>query len=398
MEPISKLFTMSMQTGELPKDWRRANITPLFKKGDKNIPSNYRPVCLISIVVKTLERLIHNRISEFLNTNNKLVSFQHGFRRGHSCQTQLLSTVHDWVKSIDSKASSHVVFLDFCKAVPHRRLLLKLEHIGIRGTLLHWIEAFLSDHEQRVLEHIGIRGILLHWIEAFLSDREQRVLIDGHSSDWAQVISGVPQGSILGPLLLLVYVNDIGTSLTSTVKLFADDCTLYREIRNKDDAELLQYDLNKLYLWTRQWLNASKCKVMRITNKKIFISFDYKLNDLSLEWVNTFKFLGIKITQKVDTHIGSFATRLLNLLRRNMSGCSKQAKSRPYTALVQPQLETSVPVWSPCDSIEKVQKRAARWICAKWDKDSFQWSHSYDDCRLELGWQTLKQRRKLLIC
>ena len=110
-------------------------------------------------------------MSEFLNTNNKLVSFQHGFRRGHSCQTQLLSTVHDWVKSVDSKASSHVVFLDFCKAfdsVPHRRLLLKLEHIGIRGTLLHWIEAFLSD-------------------------REQRVLIDGHSSDWAQVISGVPQ-------------------------------------------------------------------------------------------------------------------------------------------------------------------------------------------------------------
>ena len=131
----------------------------MFKKGDKSIPSNYRSVSLSSIVVKMLERLIHNRMSKFLNTNNRLVSFQHGVRRGHSCQTQLLSTVHDWVKSIDGKASSHVVFLDFCKAfdsVPHRRLLLKLEHIGVRGTLLRWIKAFLSDREQRVF----VDGIL----------------------------------------------------------------------------------------------------------------------------------------------------------------------------------------------------------------------------------------------
>ena len=210
-----------------------------------------------------------------------------------------------------------------------------------------------------------------------------------------------------------MYINDIhvGTSLNSTVKLFADDCILYREIRHNDDAQLLQYDFKKLYLWTQQWqlkLNVSKCKVMRITKKKIFISFDYRLNDLSLEWVNTFKFLGIKITPSLSwskhiLEVSSKVTSLLNLLRRNMSGCSKQAKSRAYVALVRPQLENSVPVWSPydnvsCDSIEKAQKRAARWICAKWDKDSFQWSHSYDDCCLELGWQTLRQRRNLLIC
>ena len=170
-------------------------------------------VSLTSIVVKTL---VHNRLTDFLSKYNKLVKYQHGFQKGHSCQTQLLSTIHEWAMSIIHKASSHIIFLDFSKAfdsVPHRRLLLKLEHIGVRGTLLHWVRGFLSN-------------------------REQRVIIDGQMSDWARVTFGVPQGPILGQLLFLIYVNDTDSDISSSVRLFADDCVIYQEVRNTVDVEL----------------------------------------------------------------------------------------------------------------------------------------------------------------
>ena len=244
--PLTKLFNKSIEAGQIPRDWTRANVTPVFKKGNKHSPSNYRPVSLTSLVVKILERLIHSRITDFLDQHHKLSSFQHGFRRGHSCQTQLLATVHEWARSLDNRASTHVIFLDFSKAfdsVPHQKLLLKTENIGVRGNLLGWIKAFLTG-------------------------REQRVLIDGQSSDWTNVSSGVPQGSVLGPLLFLIYVNDVGSGLCSSTRLFADDCTLYREVTSPRDCEQLQEDLNAVYRWTQIWqlsLNQSKCKVMRVT-------------------------------------------------------------------------------------------------------------------------------------
>ena len=136
-------------------------------------------------------------------------------------KTQLLSTVDDWAKSLDKGKSTHAIFLDFAKAfdsVPHRRLLIKLENVGIRGKLLKWIEAFLTN-------------------------RYQRVLLDGQASNWERVTSGVPQGSILGPLLFLLYVNDIGDNLKSPNKLFADDCIVYKEIKERQDCEVLQRDI-----------------------------------------------------------------------------------------------------------------------------------------------------------
>ena len=134
-EPLIQLYNLSLQSGVLPRDWRRANVTPVFKKGDKHSPSNYRPISLTSLVVKCLERLVHTRILEFLEANNKLSSHQHGFRKGHSCQTQLLGMIHELARSLDNRLSTHVIYLE-------------LDCMGIRGNILRWIEVFLSDREQ----------------------------------------------------------------------------------------------------------------------------------------------------------------------------------------------------------------------------------------------------------
>ena len=327
---------------------------------------------------------------EFLSTNDKLSPYQHGFRSGHSPQTQLLESVHEWAKCLDNGASSHVVFTDFSKAfdtVRHQCLLLKLEHIGISGNLLKWF-----DH--------------------FLTNRRQRVVIDGYSSHWLTVTSGVPQGTILGPLLFLIYVDDIGNGLSSTVRLFADDCTLYREVRSLQDCTLLQQDINKLHSWTQKWqlaLNTNKCKVMNISLKKKALPFTYCINNNPLEWVDVIKCLGVKIHRKLSwadhvTEITSRASQILNLLRRSMHGCHKDAKSIAYTALVRPHLEYSSPVWTPhhqklIDSIEKIQKRAARWICGtKWNNTDYCWSTPYANLCSDLQWTTLERRRSIASC
>jgi len=194
----------------------------VHKKGSKHCPKNYRPISLTSIVVKIMERMVHRKIMNFLSEYNKLHSSQHGFRSGHLCQTQLLETVHQWANTLDRRSSSHMLFLNFSKAfdsVPHRRLLLKLDCIGVRGNLLRWIQAFLVS-------------------------RRQRVVVNGCSSNWAPVSSGVPPASILGPLLFLLYVNDIGVCLESQTRLFADDCTIFRDVAGREDCEGLQSDLH----------------------------------------------------------------------------------------------------------------------------------------------------------
>ena len=196
------IFNMSISTGSVPSDWRSANITCLFKKGERSAAANYRPVSLTSVPCKMLEHIIFRHIMLHLEEHDILVEYQHGFRKKRSCESQLVITMEDVARSMDTRKQIDMLVLDFSKAfdtVAHERLLIKLDHYGIRGNLHHWLRQWPTE-------------------------RNQKVVVDGEESDSVHVKSGVPQGTVLGPLMFLIFVNDIGRKVTSSkLRLFADD-------------------------------------------------------------------------------------------------------------------------------------------------------------------------------
>ncbi len=346
--PLCKLFNNSIQTGVIPQDWRDANITPLFKKGSRMSANNYRPVSLTSQVCKLLERLILDILWSHINKNNIISCQQHGFQENCSCVSQLLECLQDWTKWTDEGDGVDSIYLDFSKAfdsVPHSRLLQKLENLGIRGQILSWIGAFLQD-------------------------RRQRVLLKNGTSDWEPVISGVPQGSILGPVLFLLYVNDLPDITQNTAKMFADDTKLYARIQDEQDCENLQRDLNHLSVWSRQWLlnfNADKCVVLRI---KSSLNYIYTLNGTYLQEVKSQKDLGVTISNTLhpSNHISTIVKRAnsrIYMIKRCFTGLTQKKVLTLYTSLVRPILEYASPVWSPWQAgdkelLEKTQRKCLR--------------------------------------
>ena len=242
---LASLFQQSLDTGNLPDDWLLANVTALFKKGSRESPENYRPVSLTAIMCKLLEHILHSQISKHLEAHNILTTLQHGFRKGHSCVTQLIQVVDDWMEGVEKSQQIDAAILDFTKAfdcVPHERLKSKLHHYGIRNNTLNWITRFLTQ-------------------------RQQRVVINGESSKWHPVISGVPQGTVLGPLLFLIYINDIVEDLQCNIRLFADDAILYTTVSSVQDCSKLQNDLDKVCQWASKWqmtFNPKKCNTMSV--------------------------------------------------------------------------------------------------------------------------------------
>ena len=234
----------------MPSDWKHANVCPIYKKGDKHNAINYRPVSLTCILSKLCEHIISSSIMRHLEQHSILYDLQHGFRSGRSCETQLISFIQELCSSNDKNIQTDVIVMDFAKAfdkVPHKRLLHKLNYYGIRGNTLNWIQDFLSL-------------------------RSQTVLLEGVKSDNIQVTSGVPQGTVLGPILFLIYINDFHEYLNySTLRLFADDSIIYKEIRSIDDTIKLQNDLDAAAKWEQDWLmsfHPDKCSVLRVTNKQ----------------------------------------------------------------------------------------------------------------------------------
>ena len=206
--PLTDIFHKSLSSGVIPDDWKKANITCIFKKGNKQNPGNYRPVSLTSVICKLLERTVREEIVNHLSVNKLLSDSQFGFRKNRSTILQLLTVMNEWTEALDDGIQIDTVYLDFRKAfdsVPHKRLIKKLEGYGIKG-------------------------ILLEWFKNFLNGRQQRVVINGKTSDWTNVLSGIPQGSILGPILFIIFINDLPGVVGNVCKLFADDCKLYKNI------------------------------------------------------------------------------------------------------------------------------------------------------------------------
>ena len=410
------LFSQSYKEGYPPKSWTHALVCPIFKKGKKSLPENYRPVSLTAIPCKLYEHIIVSQIWQHLNKYNIITSKQHGFRSGMSCETQLIEVLEDWTSAMNQgSAQIDVIVLDFSKAfdvVPHHRLLQKLSSYGITGQTNKWIEGFLMS-------------------------RTHEVVVNGSKSSKHNVTSGVPQGTVLGPLLFLLYINDIENNLQSTIRLFADDSAIYREINSIDDAIVLQSDLFKLQEWADKWqmcFNVKKCKAMRITRRtKNKIDHTYVMSTpksptnikvlpvvdaaaratLSvqppngsyspLEEIQSDRYLGVILDNKLtfNSHVDTItqkATNLLNLCRRNLYMCPPEVKQIAYNSLIRPHLEYASAAWSPytnrnIDKIEAVQRRAARFILNNhtYGPDA----HLTSQIQTQLKWLPLQHRRAL---
>ena len=242
---LSDLFNKSLNTGKIPKKWKTSNITPIPKSGPKNKASNYWPISLLSIVSKVLEHCIYNQLINHLSC--QLHNLQFGFFKGKSTTSQLLQVLHEIGESLDKRIQTDILYLDFAKAfnkVDHQLLMKKLGRVGVGRNLLAWFENYLTD-------------------------RHQQVTVLGKTSQSIPVLLRIPQGSILGLLLFLVYVNDIPQITTlSSVAMFADDTKCYRAIRTTEDLKHLQCDLDRINEWCQTWrmnLNQSKCGLLSLT-------------------------------------------------------------------------------------------------------------------------------------
>ncbi len=247
-------------------------------------------------------------------------------------------------------------------------------------------------------------GKTKNWIRTWLTCRTQKVVVDGSCSDKVEVTSGVPQGTVLGPLCFLLYVNNIGDAVSpgTHIKLFADDCLLFREINCDADASQLQQDLNSLVKWSHTWqmsFNVTKCHTLKVHRKKKPNTYQYTMDNIPVSEVNHHPYLGVELERDMSwqQHISDITTkasRTLGLLKRNFSSCSTTVKSTAYKTLVRPKLEYSSSVWDPhydCkkEELEKVQRKAARWTL-----NQYSWTTSVSGLQSQLHWPPLYQRRQ----
>ena len=354
--PITIIMKKSLADGYLPKDWRLAIVSPIYKKGAKNLAENYRPISLTSIICRLMEKLLKCQIMNHLEQENLLSKKQYGFVNKRSTTTQLLNYLDFCAEAIANGNVVDAIYFDFAKAfdtVPHKRLLKKLQAYGIKNHILDWIKAFLTD-------------------------RYQAVRVSDTLSDKRKVISGVPQGSVLGPLLFVLYINDLPEAVDSEVYLFADDTKIVNKVEDVQDAMKLQKDINALENWSKTWLlrfHPDKCHVLTLGKfDNIRHAHQYTLGDVVLEHVFSEKDLGVTFDSELtfEEHIlnqVNKANSIVGLIRRSFVYLTPSLFRQLFIAFVRPHLEYAQVVWSPkfrkhSKLIENVQRRATKIVSA----------------------------------
>ena len=357
--PLSNLFNMSFSSGECPSFLKISSVIPIYKKDSKLIVANYRPISLLSNINKILEKLMFNRLYSFLEANKCIYELQFGFRQKHSTNHALLNMTQQIKEAIDSGNLAVGVFVDFQKAfdtVNHKILLNKLEHYGVRG-------------------------LANQWFSSYLANRQQYVSINGVKSKTKPILHGVPQGSVLGPLLFLVYINDLNTCIhNSTTRHFADDTNLmyivdYSKPRNRNPLRKLNVDLKSLNQWliaNKISLNATKTELIYFRNARTPIpSTALKLNGVKLEQTNQVKYVGITFDEYITfkrhiTLLNSKLKRANNLIALSRHYLTKKLLMQIYYGQFYSHLNYGCQLWGQNENAISqtitLQKKAVRLL------------------------------------
>jgi hypothetical protein len=369
---------MSMKQGIIPKEWKCANVVPVYKSGGKSDPNNYRPISLLSIISKVMESIINDKLRKHVFGLRLISDNQYGFRPNHSTLDLLTVTTQKWANALDKGQEVKVVALDISRAfdsVWHKGLLSKIMSLGIGGSLYRWIREFLIN---RVI----------------------RVVMNGCQSSVGPVNCGVPRGSILGPTLFLIFINDLCDTVKSDINMFADDTTISVVVPNVSSrlntVQMLNEDLREIEFWAEKWLvtfNAKKTQLLHISRKhdtddtKVFF-----LNE-TLVPEDTIKLLGVHISKTMDwtLHVADIAKRAgqcLGMIRKAKHLLNPEGLSTLYKTKVQSVMEYCGPVWQSAHQTElhkldTIQRRACKLMGGN------------GDIIPELNVQSLSHRRKV---
>lgn len=383
---LTMIFSQSIAYSTFPEEWKLAKVTPIYKKGGKKDPSNYRPISVIPAISKIFEKIVYDQLYNYLDKYEILTVNQSGFRNLHSTMTALIEATNKWSLDLDQGRFNGIVFIDLQKAfdtIDHAILITKLKFYGIDSKSLGWFSSYLSH-------------------------RSQQCSINGALSSPCEVSHGIPQGSNLGPLLFLIYINDLPNCLSvATPRMFADDTSI--SVASESTSELestLNLELEKIHDWltaNRLSLNVTKTEVMVMASRQKLtahgdLSINVHINNQNIKQVENAKTLGVTIDKNLNwsAHIQELVKKVssaISILKRSRPYITKQTAIQVYDALILPHLDYCSEVWDGLgvtliDRLQKLQNRAARTIT----------SSNYDirskDILENLNWKTLDIRRK----
>ena len=396
-KPLFIIFKNCLAKGYFPKKWKKANVIPIYKKNERNLINNYRPISLLPVCSKIFEKVIFDNLYSYIFQNNFISDMQSGYKKGDSCIKQLLSITHEIHKAFDSNPPKEIraVFLDISRAfdrVWHDGLIFKLQKIGVGGEMIRLLSSFLSE-------------------------REQRVTTDGQFSEWVKIEAGVPQGSILGPILFLVYINDLFETVESDIRIFADDTFIFR-IVDQHSTEKLNSDLANITVWAHDWkmlfnpdMTKQAVEVTFSNKRKPSLSETLNFNGIPVKIASETKHLGMILDTKLSfgKHFEdkfAKANQGLGMMKLLKKWIPRHSLEEIYKLYVRPHLDYGDILYDISETekhsifplevsnslskrVETVQYEAARIVSGAWQ------GTSRNKLYADLGWETLYNRRTL---